>query len=79
MSSWSCRRYRVCGDLAGAFDLIVAGVATDLLRRIEHHAHAGGADRMAEPNQSAARVDRRLSAGRNRAVFNGLPRLAWAR
>ena len=59
-----------------ALDLVVAGLAGDLLVGIEHHPHPGRADRVADADQPAARVDRDPAADGERAVLDRLPRRA---
>src|SRR5262245_15280952 len=55
-----------------------AGPVPELLADLVDHADAGGADRMAEGLEAAARIDRDVAADRGAAVDHVPPALAFA-
>src|SRR5437870_11227039 len=59
----SARATQVVGEAdLGILHLPRAGLVPELLAHLVDHAHAGGADRVAERLEAAARVDRHLTA-----------------
>src|SRR5690242_9520307 len=64
------------GERAGVVYLALAGLAGDLAGRVVQHPDAGGADRVPDADQAAARVDRDRAVPFELAVLDRLPALA---
>src|SRR5689334_13171933 len=64
------------GERAGVPDLGLAGLPGHLAGRVVQHPDAGGADRVPDADQAAARVDRDRAVAFELAVLDRLPALA---